>query len=70
MAKPVAMLAQGTDGFTWVVGVLPDDAVPGRSFSARFAGDWPLNMPRPSLASGHVAKRVGDNAAVVSLDYA
>lgn len=69
VARPAPMLAQGTDGFLWVVGALPDDATAGRSFSARYAGDWPLNMPRPALAVGHVAKRVTKNAAVVSLDY-
>lgn len=68
--SPALMLAQGSDGFMWVVGDLPADATAGRPFVARYSGDWPLTqMPRPALAYGHIAKRVSATAAVVSLDY-
>lgn len=67
---PAPMLSLGEDGFVWLVGALPENVQEGAGFVARYSGDWPIaEMPRPALAFGRVARRVGPTAAVVNIEY-
>lgn len=69
-SAPATILRQGSDGFVYVVGGLPDDVATGQSFVARYSGDWPLqDLPRPALAAGWILKRYDGGVALASVEY-
>lgn len=69
-SAPATILRQGSDGFTYIVGGLPNDVATGSAFLGRYSGEWPMqDLARPPLVSGWVLKRFGRDVALVSLSY-
>jgi tetratricopeptide (TPR) repeat protein len=68
---PGSMLRQGSDGFLYVVGGIPDDARPGALLVARYSGEWPLkDAKRPPLATAVLTEKFGPDTGLVHVTYA
>jgi tetratricopeptide (TPR) repeat protein len=67
---PGSLLRQGSDGFLYVVGGIPEDAEPGAVLIARYSGEWPLqDAKRPPLAAAVLTKKFGPDTGVVHVVY-
>ncbi|MGM0555502.1 MAG: tetratricopeptide repeat protein [Myxococcota bacterium] len=67
---PGSILRQGSDGFLYVVGGIPDDAQPGALLVARYSGEWPLkDAKRPPLATAVLTKKFGPDTGLVHVTY-